>query len=124
MPSVKRGTVTSNISQAIREARGGLDWLGVEAKLRSSAANKKVGYNRGQVSVPIGRLGFTDQQIKENISQFMGEVLDVCNGVGTQAEIDTKGGGKKNKRAEIEKLYLSTSKSMNIEVTDVAQLSA
>lgn len=28
MPSVKRGTVASDIQQAVKEARGGLDWKG------------------------------------------------------------------------------------------------
>ena len=28
MPSVKRGTVASDVEQAVKEARGGLDWKG------------------------------------------------------------------------------------------------
>lgn len=28
MPSVKRGTVATDVAQAVKEARGGLDWKG------------------------------------------------------------------------------------------------
>ena len=28
MPSVKRGTVATDVAEAVREARGGLDWRG------------------------------------------------------------------------------------------------
>ena len=116
MPSVKRGSVTDDIEKAIQEARGGLDWKGSEigssskAKSRSAAA-------RGMVSVPIARIDFDAARIKENVRYFARQVLDVSNGVGTQAELSGTGADRK-KMADIEKLYLTTSQGISVEVSD------
>ncbi|KAK9897287.1 ribosomal protein L1 [Cystobasidium minutum MCA 4210] len=109
MPSAKRGTVTSEISKAIREAKGGLDWLADSA-------------DKGMVSVPIARVTFTEDQIKTNLVGFAKQVEDVLNGVGTQAQVNTSAAGAKKKMGAIEKVYLSTSKSFSVEVTDFQQM--
>ena len=114
--------MTLEIAQAIREARGGLDWMGVEVKAppAGSGSSKNVA-SRGQISVPIARITSPESDILQNIKQFSKEVLDVCNGVGTQSETANKGGGGggKKKSAEIEKMYLSTSLGLSVQVTDV-----
>lgn len=115
MPSAKRGTVTTEIGKAIKDARGGLDWLGVS--IGSPTKANKNDPDRAMVSVPIARIASKPEHVEENIRQFGREVLDVCNGVGTQAEIGGDSGTKKNKAA-IEKMFLKTTMSMSIEVTD------
>lgn len=116
--------MTLDIAQAIREARGGLDWIGVEAKSSSSKSASSPS-SRGQVSVPIARITFPESYILDNVKQFTKEVLDICNGVGTQAEVGKiakgKGTGKK-KAATIEKMYLTTSQGLSVNVTDVQSL--
>lgn len=124
MPSAKRGTVTTEIAQAIREAKGGLDWLGVAIgpqKKPNSPKSVADAPDRGMVCVPIGRIGFTEEQIQTNLVGFAKQVTDVLNGAGTQAQVKASG-GKKNRLGEIEKAYLSTSKSFSVEVTDLQQL--
>lgn len=121
MPSAKRGTVTSEIAKAIREAKGGLDWLGVSIGSHK-AGSKADSADKGMVAVPIARVGFTEDQIKTNLVGFAKQVEDVLNGVGTQAQVNTTGAGAKKKIGGIEKVYLSTSKSFSVEVTDFKQL--
>lgn len=124
MPSAKRGTVTSEIARAIREARGGLDWLGTEMT-NSKLSKDKNAASRGLVSVPIARMGWSAAMVEQNVRQFVGEVLDVCNGKGTQAEVSTtgqSGGGAKKKMAEIERMYLTTSQGMSVQIQDVQRL--
>ena len=115
MPSAKRGTVTNEIGKAIKDARGGLDWLGVS--IGSPTKANKNDPDRAMVSVPIARISFDEARIQENVKQFGRELLDVCNGVGTQAEAAGDSAQKK-KRAAIEKMFLKTTMSMSIEVTD------
>lgn len=121
MPSGKRGTVTTDIAKAIREAKGGLDWLGVPIGAHK-AGSKADSSDRGMVSVPIARVGFTEDQIKTNLVGFAQQVEGVLNGVGTQAEVNASGAAGKKKKGGIEKVYLSTSKSFSVEVTDFQQL--
>lgn len=116
MPSAKRGTVTAEIGKAIKDARGGLDWLGVP--IGSPTKANKNDPDRAMVSVPIARIAFDPAKIEDNIRQFGREVLDVCNGVGTQAEIGGADSSAKKKKAAIEKMFLKTTMSMSIEVTD------
>lgn len=118
MPSAKRGTVTSDLAKAIREAKGGLDWLGVPTG--STKKGKKSSSEKGVISVPIGRITFTEEQVAENVAQFAKQVENVLNGVGTQAEIgeDTS----ERKRGQIEKLLLGKSRSFSVEVTDFKDL--
>jgi large subunit ribosomal protein L1 len=121
MPSAKRGTVTTDIVRAIREAKGGLDWLGVPIgpKISNSKAESS---DKGMVSVPIARITFTEDQIKTNLAGFAKQVEDVLNGVGTQAEASTTAPNAAKKRGAIEKIILSTSKSFSVEVTDFKQM--
>ena len=69
------------------------------------------------VSVPIARIDFDAARIKENVRYFARQVLDVSNGVGTQAELSGTGADRK-KMADIEKLYLTTSQGISVEVSD------
>jgi ribosomal protein L1 len=119
MPSAKRGTVTAEIGKAIKDARGGLDWLGVS--IGSPQKADKNAPDRAMVSVPIASISFDEAKIQENVRQFGRELLDVCNGVGTQAEVAGDAVQKK-KKAAIEKMFLKTTMSMSIEVTDAEAL--
>jgi len=123
MPSAKRGSVTTEIAKAIQEAKGGLDWMGVSVGSPSSSTSSSSASSadKGMVSVPIARLTFTQEQILQNVRQFSKEVLNVCNGVGTQADV-TGSGAKKGKKAEIERMFLSTSQGISIDITDLKQL--
>lgn len=121
MPSAKRGSVTAEVSQAIKDAKGGLDWMGHSiGSPTGNTPSSSSSADRGMVSVPIARITFTPDQILQNVKQFSKEVLAVCNGVGTQADVTAA--GKKGRRAEIEKMFLSTSQGMSIEVTNAKQL--
>jgi large subunit ribosomal protein L1 len=117
MPSAKRGTVTTEIAKAIREAKGGLDWLGVPIGPHK-VGSKADSADKGMVAVPIARVGFSEEQIKTNLVNFSRQVEDVLNGVGTQAQVKATGAAGKKKRGGIDKIYLSTSKSFSVEVTD------
>jgi len=57
MPSPKTGTVTNNVSQAIKDIRGGK----IEFK-----ADKLAG-----IHVPVGKVNFSESQILENASKVM-----------------------------------------------------
>ena len=123
MPSAKRGTVTAEIGKAIKEARGGLDWMGTSIGSSTKGSSKDKS-DRGVVAVAIGRMDFDEEQIRENVRHLGQEIINVCNGVGTQAEVSTGGAGGKKKTAQIEKMYLTTTRGISVHVTDVQQLLA
>ncbi|GAA5894345.1 hypothetical protein JCM8208_006207, partial [Rhodotorula glutinis] len=69
MPSVKRGTVADDVEQAIKEARGGLDWKGD---------------SKGVVRAAIGRLHFSPDNLADNVHTLLASVSDIALG-GTGA---------------------------------------
>ncbi|BGP23951.1 50S ribosomal protein l1 [Rhodotorula toruloides] len=100
MPSAKRGTVTEDVAEAVKEARGGLDWKGD---------------NRGVVRAVVGRLHFNPHQLAENVHTLLASVSDVAIG-GTGAN---KGGAiQRQRRPGITRVMLASSAGPAIELAD------
>jgi large subunit ribosomal protein L1 len=57
MPSPRSGTVTTDISSAVREFKAG------KIEFRNDKG--------GNVAVPVGKIGFTEEQLVENINVFL-----------------------------------------------------
>jgi large subunit ribosomal protein L1 len=57
MPSPRAGTVTTDISSAVREFKAG------KIEFRSDKG--------GNVAVPVGKIGFTEEQLTDNIAAFL-----------------------------------------------------
>ena len=57
MPSPRSGTVTTDITAAVREFKAG------KIEFRSDKG--------GNVAVPVGKIGFTEEQLTENIATFL-----------------------------------------------------
>jgi large subunit ribosomal protein L1 len=60
MPNAKTGTVTDNITNAVKEAKAGR----VEFRVDKT----------GLIHVPIGKLSFTEEQLMQNLSATVGEI--------------------------------------------------
>ncbi|GAA6042017.1 hypothetical protein JCM8097_009148 [Rhodosporidiobolus ruineniae] len=100
MPSVKRGSVTDDVEQAIKEARGGLDWKGD---------------NRGVVRAAIGRLHFTPDKLADNVHTLLANVSDIAlGGSGT-----VNGVPARTKRPAISRVLISSTQGPGIELADV-----
>ena len=61
MPSKKAGTITPDVGQAVRELKAG------RLEFRADKA--------GVVHVPIGKMSFDDEQLRDNFAALMAEVL-------------------------------------------------
>ncbi|KDN44374.1 ribosomal protein L1 [Tilletiaria anomala UBC 951] len=76
MPSAKRGTVAATaeeMQQAIQEAKGAMDWRGDR---------------QGVVRGAVGRIHFTPEDLKRNITSFLLAIVDkVSGGAGTTSAI-------------------------------------
>ena len=57
MPSPRSGTVTTDITSAVREFKAG------KIEFRNDKG--------GNVAVPVGKLGFSEEQLVENINAFL-----------------------------------------------------
>jgi large subunit ribosomal protein L1 len=57
MPSPRSGTVTTDITSAVREFKAG------KIEFRNDKG--------GNVAVPVGKLGFSEEQLTENINTFL-----------------------------------------------------
>ncbi|GAA6046847.1 hypothetical protein JCM3770_005673 [Rhodotorula araucariae] len=100
MPSVKRGTVADDIVQAIKEARGGLDWKGD---------------SKGVVRAAIGRLHFTPDHLADNVHTLLASVSDIALG-GSGA---INGVPARVKRPAITRVLISSTQGPGIELADV-----
>lgn len=65
MPSVRRGTVSTDIGKMIRDARGALDW----------SADKN-----GMVRTMIGRSGMRSEEVEKNVYAFVDMVGEQAMG--------------------------------------------
>src|SRR4051794_19935077 len=63
MPSPRSGTVTTDISSAVREFKAG------KIEFRNDKG--------GNVAAPVGKLGFSEQQLQENITTFLNHLKSV-----------------------------------------------
>ncbi len=63
MPSPRSGTVTTDISAGVREFKAG------KIEFRSDKG--------GNVAAPVGKLGFSDEQLAENITTFLNHLRSV-----------------------------------------------
>jgi large subunit ribosomal protein L1 len=63
MPSPRSGTVTTDISSAVREFKAG------KIEFRNDKG--------GNVAAPVGKLSFTEQQLQENINTFLNHLRAV-----------------------------------------------
>ena len=63
MPSPRSGTVTTDITSAVREFKAG------KIEFRSDKG--------GNVAAPVGKLNFTEEQLQENISSFLNHLRTV-----------------------------------------------
>ncbi|GAA5860531.1 hypothetical protein JCM8547_000332 [Rhodosporidiobolus lusitaniae] len=100
MPSVKRGSVTDDVEQAIKEARGGLDWKGD---------------NKGVVRAAIGRLHFNSDKLADNVHTLLANVSNIAlGGTGTVNGIPAR-----VKRPAITRVLISSTQGPGIELADV-----
>lgn len=100
MPSAKRGTVAEDIFQAVKEARGGLDWKGD---------------SHGVVRAAIGRLHFSPDALQDNVHTLLASVSDIA--LGGSGTID--GVPLRTKRPAITRVLLSSTQGPGIELADV-----
>ncbi|GAA5838871.1 hypothetical protein JCM5353_001058 [Sporobolomyces roseus] len=100
MPSVKRGTVASDVEQAVKEARGGLDWKGD---------------TRGVVRAAIGRLRFSPDELQHNVHTLLASVSDIA--LGGPGHVN--GIPARTKRPAISRVLISSTQGPGIELTDV-----
>lgn len=98
MPSAKRGTVAEDIEQAVKEARGGLDWKGdSKGVIRAAigrvsgaepATNRKLGarcrWTARLTTVPLYQLHFTPDALQDNVHTLLASISDIALG-GTGA---------------------------------------
>lgn len=63
MPSPRSGTVTTDISAAVREFKAG------KIEFRNDKG--------GNVAVPVGKLAFSEEQLAENIAAFLGYLRSI-----------------------------------------------
>ncbi|BGP54981.1 hypothetical protein JCM8202_003491 [Rhodotorula sphaerocarpa] len=99
MPSAKRGTVTDDVVQAVKEARGGLDWKGD---------------NKGIVRAAIGRLHFQPDQLAENVHTLLASVADIAQG----GNGSVTGVPSRVKRPAITRVLISSTQGPGIELSD------
>ncbi|ORY91548.1 ribosomal protein L1-like protein [Leucosporidium creatinivorum] len=100
MPSVKRGTVATDIAQAVKEARGGLDWKGD---------------SKGVVRAAIGRLHFTGDALQDNVHTLLASVSDIA--LGGSGVVN--GVPARTKRPAITRVLLSSTQGPGIVLADV-----
>ncbi|KAK4055602.1 hypothetical protein OIV83_000148 [Microbotryomycetes sp. JL201] len=100
MPSAKRGTVSTDLAQAVKEARGGLDWKGDQ---------------QGAVRAAIGRLHFDEDKLLDNVHTLLASVSDTALG-GTGA---VNGTPSRVRRPGISRVMLSSTQGPGISLTDV-----
>lgn len=77
MPSLKRGTVVTNGDEmrvAIREAQGALDWRGDR---------------NGVVRGAVGRINFTESELRSNIAAFLHGIVDKISAGLTSGQTQT-----------------------------------
>ena len=63
MPSPRSGTVTTDITSAVREFKAG------KIEFRNDKG--------GNVAAPVGKLSFTEEQLTENITTFLNHLRTV-----------------------------------------------
>ncbi|BGP15128.1 hypothetical protein JCM10213_006539 [Rhodosporidiobolus nylandii] len=100
MPSAKRGSVTDDVEQAIKEARGGLDWKGD---------------SQGVVRAAIGRLHFDGEKLADNVHTLLANVSDIALG----GSGNVNGIPARVKRPAISRVLISSTQGPGIELADV-----
>ncbi|KAG8731299.1 mitochondrial 54S ribosomal protein mrpl1 [Ceratobasidium sp. 428] len=98
MPAAKRGTVTEEVTEAVREAKGMLDWKG-----------DKLGY----VRAAVGRIHFPVEEVEKNIRTFLQAVRD------TMKPEDEAFATRQKATSTILQVYLSSTQGPGIELSDV-----
>ncbi|KZO90223.1 ribosomal protein L1 [Calocera viscosa TUFC12733] len=96
MPNVKRGTVNTNVVQAIQEAKGAFTWRGDKL---------------GGVRAKVGRIHYPTEDIEKNVMAFL---QNVRNGGGSRTASYDKG-----KTYEILKVHMSSTQGPGIELRDI-----
>lgn len=98
MPAAKRGTVTEEVTTAIREANGMLDWKG-----------DKLGY----VRAAVGRIHFPVEDVENNVRTFLQTVREAM------APEDEVFAARKKAASTVLQVYLSSTRGPGIELSDV-----
>lgn len=102
MPSAKRGTVATDIAQAVKEARGGLDWKGdskgvvragvsslllaPSTQLTDSASRSHRPSSslapppRAELISPLTQLHFNPSSLEDNVHTLLASVSDIALG--------------------------------------------
>ena len=93
MPNPKLGTVTPNVAQAVKDAKGGQVEFRVE--------------KQGIIHSGIGKLSFSDDQLKQNFQAF------------TQAIVKAKPAGAKGKYVKKVSLTSTMGPGLKIDVAEV-----
>jgi large subunit ribosomal protein L1 len=93
MPTVKNGSVTDHVGEAVKEARGKLEYKADKVNVLHTA---------------IGRTGFKDEEIRGNIQAMMEEVRNHAKA------------SKGAKRRFVKSVYLSTTRGPGLMLSDVA----
>jgi large subunit ribosomal protein L1 len=93
MPNPKLGTVTPNVAQAVKDAKGGQVEFRVE--------------KQGIIHSGIGKLSFSDEQLKQNFAAF------------TQAIVKAKPAGAKGKYVKKVSLTSTMGPGLKIDVAEV-----
>jgi len=102
MPSAKRGTITSNMAEAVREARGALDWKGD---------------SRGYVKAAVGRVNFESDKLAENVNALLACISDVTQ--GGAGDVTKEPTAKARKLSGISRVLLKTTQGPSIRISDL-----
>ncbi|KAG9104123.1 mitochondrial 54S ribosomal protein mrpl1 [Ceratobasidium sp. 370] len=98
MPAAKRGTVTEQVAEAVREAKGMLDWK-----------SDKLGY----VRAAVGRIHFPVEEVEKNVRTFLQAVRDAMK------PEDEAFANRQKAASTILQVYLSSTRGPGIELSDV-----
>lgn len=107
MPSVRRGTVSSDIGQMIQDARGALDW-----------ATETTPADEHLVRAVVGRVGMERAKVEENVRSLVELVGDSAIGKDPAKDQPGASGARRGalKRAGIKDVFFTSADGYRISI--------